>query len=89
MEKFYERKLNVLLSIVYYHYTKKDLSAFANPFVEIQKEEAGKYREKICIELSKMNISKIASENTLLKQYEDIKTNTNNIFNTKFGSSIL
>ena len=27
----------------------------------------------ICIELSKMNIDKIASKNTLLKQYEDLK----------------
>ena len=72
-EKFYERKLNILLNILYYNYTQNNLTIYKNPFFEIPKEEVKKYREMICIELSKMNIDKIASKNTLLKQYEDLK----------------
>ena len=72
-EKFYERKLNILLNILYYNYTQNNLTIYKNPFFEISKEEVKKYREMICRELSKMNIDKIASENTLLKQYEELK----------------
>ena len=72
-KKFYERKLNILFDILYYYYTKNNLTIQTNPFLKIPKEEVKKYREMICIELSKMNIDKIASKNTLLKQYEDLK----------------
>ena len=72
-EKFYERKLNILLNILYYNYIQNNLTIYTNPFLEISKEEVKKYREMICRELSKMNIDKIASENTLLKQYEELK----------------
>lgn len=72
-EKFYERKLNILLNILYYNYIQNNLTTYTNPFLKISKEEVKKYREMICIELSKMNIDKIASENMLLKQYEELK----------------
>ncbi len=72
-EKFYERKLNILLNILYYNYIQNNLTTYTNPFLKISKEEVKKYREIICIELSKMNIDKIASENMLLKQYEELK----------------
>ena len=72
-KKFYERKLNILFDILYYYYTKNNLTIQTNPFLKIPKEEVKKYREMICIELSKMDIDKIASKNALLKQYEDLK----------------
>ena len=71
--KFYERKLNILFDILYYHYNNNNLTIQTNPFLKVPKEEVKKYRKMICIELSKMNIDKIASENILLKQYETLK----------------
>lgn len=44
-KKFYERKLNILFDILYYHYTKNNLTIQTNLFLEIPKEE-GKNIEK-------------------------------------------
>lgn len=37
--KFYERKLNILFDILYYHYNNNNLTIQTNPFLKVPKEE--------------------------------------------------
>lgn len=71
---FYKKKLAVMLSIVLYYYNTNELKSSTNPFISLEdRQEAKKYEEMICDELSDMDINKISSDIILLEQYDQIK----------------
>lgn len=71
---FYNKKLDILLSIIYNLYNNKELTIHTNPFMRINNyEEEKQYTRLICLQLSNLDTKVISMDINLLNNYDKLK----------------